>query len=105
MKLHQLTLAAALSCAIAILIGATLTRVKSAMQTMPAADSLPVEGELPSLAGAIEWLNSHSIDRGQLAPGKSSSSISGPIPALTGDRTRPVTFTHGPRNTRTRDWW
>jgi len=58
MKLHQLTLAAALSCAIAILIGATLTRVNSAMQTMPAADSLPVEGELPSLAGAIEWLNS-----------------------------------------------
>jgi thiol-disulfide isomerase/thioredoxin len=57
MKLHQLTLAAMLSYAIAILIGASLE--KSAMQQlMPAADSLPVEGELPSLGGAIEWLNS-----------------------------------------------
>jgi thiol-disulfide isomerase/thioredoxin len=59
MKIRQLTLRAVLSCAIAVLIGATLAKEKSVVQqTISAAGSLPLEGELPSLRGAIEWLNS-----------------------------------------------
>jgi len=59
MKVHQLMLAAVLTCAVGVLIGATLAKEKSVMQQMiPAAGPLPAEGELPSIRGAIEWLNS-----------------------------------------------
>jgi thiol-disulfide isomerase/thioredoxin len=59
MKIHQLTLAGVCTFAFAVLIGVALAREKSVMQQMtPAAASLPVEGELPSMRGAIEWLNS-----------------------------------------------
>jgi hypothetical protein len=46
MKAHQLSIAAILTSAIAAV-------------ELPAAQ-LPIEGELPSLGSATEWLNSHS---------------------------------------------
>lgn len=58
MKANQLLLAAILASAIAAPIE-TLAQDKSVVQQMkPAAVQLPVEGELPSLGGATEWLNS-----------------------------------------------
>ena len=58
MKAHKLLLAAILASATVIPI-ATLAEDKSvAQQTTPAAVKLPIEGELPSLGGATEWLNS-----------------------------------------------
>jgi len=63
MKIHQFTLAAVLSYAIAILIGAASAKEQNVMQqTIPAAGSLPVEGALPSLGGAIEWLNTPPLN-------------------------------------------
>ena len=58
MKANQLLVAAILVGAIGAPIE-TLAEDKSvAQQTTPAAVQLPVEGELPSLGGATEWLNS-----------------------------------------------
>ena len=58
MKAHKLLLATILATAIGIPT-ATLAEDKSvAQQTTPAAVKLPIEGELPSLSGATEWLNS-----------------------------------------------
>src|SRR6202040_4050562 len=58
MKAHKLLLATILAPAIGIPI-ATLAEDKSvAQQTTPATVRLPIEGELPSLGGATEWLNS-----------------------------------------------
>jgi thiol-disulfide isomerase/thioredoxin len=61
MKANQLVLAAILASA----IGApseTLAADKSvARQRMPAAVQLPIEGELPSLGNATEWLNSEPL--------------------------------------------
>jgi thiol-disulfide isomerase/thioredoxin len=61
MKANQLVLAAILASA----IGApseTLAADKSvARQRMPAAVQLPIEGELPSLGSATEWLNSEPL--------------------------------------------
>ena len=58
MKANQLLLAAILASAIAAPIE-TLAQDKSVVQQMKrAAIQLPIEGELPSLGGATEWLNS-----------------------------------------------
>ena len=58
MKANQLLLAAILASAIGAPI-ATLAEDKRVVQQMtPAAVKLPIEGELPSLGGATEWLNS-----------------------------------------------
>src|SRR5882724_3382592 len=58
MKANQLLLAAILASAIAAPI-VTLAEHKRVVQQMtPAAVRLPIEGELPSLGGATEWLNS-----------------------------------------------
>jgi len=54
-KAHQFWLALALPCA----IGATLADVQHKEQLVTAsAVQLPIDGKLPSIGGAIEWLNS-----------------------------------------------
>jgi thiol-disulfide isomerase/thioredoxin len=61
MKANQLLLAAILASAIGAPIE-TLAADKSAGQNRtPAAVRLPIEGELPSLGGATEWLNSQPL--------------------------------------------
>ena len=61
MKANQLLLAAILASAIGAPIE-TLAADKSVAQQMtPAAVQLPIEGELPSLGGATEWLNSQPL--------------------------------------------
>jgi thiol-disulfide isomerase/thioredoxin len=58
MKAHPLLLVAVLAGATGITIR-TFAEGKSMVQPMtPAADPLPIEGELPSFAGATGWLNS-----------------------------------------------
>jgi thiol-disulfide isomerase/thioredoxin len=61
-------LGAMMLCAIAFLTGATTaTEDKSeAYPIMPTATQLPIEGTLPSLAGAIEWLNTQPLTMTQL---------------------------------------
>jgi len=55
MKAHQFWLALALACA----IGATIADVQNKVQLVtPTAAQLPIERKLPSIDGAIEWLNS-----------------------------------------------
>jgi len=58
MKANQLVLAATLAGAIGAANGVVAADKSVARQTAPAAVQLPVEGELPSLGGATEWLNS-----------------------------------------------
>jgi thiol-disulfide isomerase/thioredoxin len=66
MKANQLLLAAILCSAIGAPI-ATLAEDKSmAPQTKLAAVQLPIEGTLPSLAGATEWLNSPPLSAADL---------------------------------------
>jgi thiol-disulfide isomerase/thioredoxin len=66
MKAHKLMLATILATAIGIPI-ATLAEDKSvAQQTSPATAKLPIEGELPSLGGATEWLNSPPLTAASL---------------------------------------
>ena len=61
MKANRLLLAAILASAIGAPI-ATFAEDKSAVRQMtPAAIHLPIEGELPSLGGATEWLNSQPL--------------------------------------------
>jgi thiol-disulfide isomerase/thioredoxin len=61
MKANQLLLAAILASAIGAPIE-TLAADKSVVQQMtPAAVQLPIEGELPSLVSATEWLNSQPL--------------------------------------------
>jgi thiol-disulfide isomerase/thioredoxin len=61
MKANQLLLAAILAIAIGAPIE-TLAKGKSVVQQMtPAAVQLPIEGELPSLGSATEWLNSQPL--------------------------------------------
>ena len=61
MKANQLLLAAILASAIGTPI-VTVAGDKSVVQQMtPAAVHLPIEGELPSLGGATEWLNSPAL--------------------------------------------
>jgi thiol-disulfide isomerase/thioredoxin len=60
-KANQLLLAAIFAGAIGAPIG-TISAEKGVVQKMtPAAIQLPVEGELPSLGGATEWLNSQPL--------------------------------------------
>jgi thiol-disulfide isomerase/thioredoxin len=60
-KANQLLLAAIFASAIGAPID-TLAEDKSVMPQMtPAARRLPIEGELPSLGGATEWLNSPAL--------------------------------------------
>ncbi len=66
MKAHKLMLATILVTAIGIPI-ATLAEDKSvAQQRTPATAKLPIEGELPSLGGATEWLNSPPLTAASL---------------------------------------
>src|SRR3977135_3663220 len=66
MKAHKLTIATILAIAIGIPI-ATLAEDKSvAQQTTPTTVKLPIEGELPSLGGATEWLNSPPLTAASL---------------------------------------
>jgi thiol-disulfide isomerase/thioredoxin len=61
MKANQLLLAAILASAVASPIE-TLAADKSVVrQVTPAAVQLPIEGELPSLGSATEWLNSQPL--------------------------------------------
>jgi thiol-disulfide isomerase/thioredoxin len=60
-RANQLLLAAIFAGAIGAPIG-TISAEKGVVQKMtPAAIQLPVEGELPSLGGATEWLNSQPL--------------------------------------------
>jgi thiol-disulfide isomerase/thioredoxin len=66
MKAHKLMLPTILAAAIGIPI-ATLAEDKSvAQQTTPTTVKLPIEGELPSLGGATEWLNSPPLTAASL---------------------------------------
>ena len=66
MKAHKLMLATIFATAIGF-PGATLADDKSvARQASPATVDLPIEGELPSLAGATEWLNSPPLTAASL---------------------------------------
>ena len=58
MKAHQLLLAAILASALGAPIEALAEDTSVVQQMTPAAVQLPIEGELPSLGSATEWLNS-----------------------------------------------
>jgi len=60
MKANQLLLAAILASAIGTSF-VTLAEDKRVVQVTPAAVQLRIEGELPSLGGATEWLNSPAL--------------------------------------------
>jgi len=63
MKAHQFWLALALACA----IGATSADVQHNVQLVtPRAAQLPIEGKVPAIDGAIEWLNSPPLTLGAL---------------------------------------
>src|SRR6267378_8358261 len=61
MKANQLLLAAILAGAIAAPLEALAEDKGVVQQTTPAAVRLPIEGELPSLGSATEWLNSQPL--------------------------------------------
>jgi len=61
MKANQLLLAAILAGAIAAPLEAFAEDKGVVQQTTPAAVRLPIEGELPSLGSATEWLNSQPL--------------------------------------------
>jgi hypothetical protein len=63
------------------------------------ATQLPIEGTLPSLGGAIEWLNTQPLNMKPRCTGKSYSSSFGLIPASTGGAPF-LTSAHGRTNTR-----
>jgi hypothetical protein len=58
MKATRLLLAAILASAIGAPIEAVAEDKKVMQQVRPAAVQLPIEGNLPSLGSATEWLNS-----------------------------------------------
>jgi hypothetical protein len=67
MKTLRLALAAIVVCSVALLCAGTLREVKSEEQPMTfTATQLPIEGTLPSLGGAIEWLNTQPLNMTQL---------------------------------------
>jgi thiol-disulfide isomerase/thioredoxin len=67
MKTPRLSLAAIVVCSVALLCAGTLREVKSEEQPMAfTATQLPIEGTLPSLGGAIEWLNTQPLNMTQL---------------------------------------
>jgi thiol-disulfide isomerase/thioredoxin len=61
MKANQLLLAAILASAIAAPTVTLAEDKRMVQQLTPAAVQLPIEGELPSLAGATGWLNSQPL--------------------------------------------
>ena len=103
MKAHQVALSAILAFAIGAFVVAFAEERNAVQQTTPKTVQLRIEGEFPSLGGATEWLNSPPLTAPACAE-KSSSSISGPIPASIGDAHFPM-FAHGPRNIRIKAWW
>ena len=58
MRAHQLTLSAALACAAGAPATTLAEDITMVQQATPRPTRLPIEGELPSLDGASEWLNS-----------------------------------------------
>jgi thiol-disulfide isomerase/thioredoxin len=63
----ELILASIAVGTLSLLTGASVSEPKSEGQPMTgAASQLPIEGSLPSLAGAIEWLNSPPLTMSQL---------------------------------------
>lgn len=67
MKTRQLSFVAVVACAIGFLTGPALGQNKNVKpQQASAADTYPVLGELPSLGGAIEWLNSPPLTKAAL---------------------------------------
>src|SRR5580693_9317621 len=67
MKTLRLSLAAIVVCSVALLSAGTLREVKSEERPMTfTATQLPIEGTLPSLGGAIEWLNTQPLNMTQL---------------------------------------
>lgn len=67
MQPRQPLFAAIFVCAVALLTGVPRAEVKSEGQPMMfAATQLPIEGTLPSLGGAIEWLNTQPLTMSQL---------------------------------------
>ena len=66
MKANQLLLAAILASAIGAPIETLAADKSVARQMTPAAVQLPIEGELPSLGSATEWLNSPPLTAGGL---------------------------------------
>jgi thiol-disulfide isomerase/thioredoxin len=67
MKTRRLSLAAIVACSVVLLSADTLSEVKSEEQPMAfTATQLPIEGTLPSLGGAIEWLNTQPLNMTQL---------------------------------------
>jgi thiol-disulfide isomerase/thioredoxin len=66
MKAQKLLLAAILATAIGIPIETSAEDKGVAPQTTPATVKLPIEGELPSLGGATEWLNSPPLTAASL---------------------------------------
>jgi len=100
MKTPRLSLAAIVVCSVALLCAGTLREVKSEEQPMAfTATQLPIEGTLPSLGGAIEWLNTQPLNMKPRCTGKSYSSSFGLIPASTGGAPF-LTSAHGRTNTR-----
>ena len=66
MKANQVLLAAILAGAIGTPTGALAQDKRAAHRMMPAPAQLPVEGGLPSLAGATGWLNSQPLTAADL---------------------------------------
>jgi thiol-disulfide isomerase/thioredoxin len=66
MKANQLVLAAILASAIGAPIETFAEDKRVAQQMTPAAVQLPIEGTLPSLGGATEWLNSPPLTAASL---------------------------------------
>jgi thiol-disulfide isomerase/thioredoxin len=61
MNAHRLLFAAILVSAVGVPINASAEKKSTVQQTIPAAVQLSIEGKLPSLVGATEWLNSQPL--------------------------------------------
>jgi len=66
MKMNQLLVAATLAGAVAAPIAALAEETRVAQQNTSAASRLPIEGTMPSLAGATTWLNSPPLSPADL---------------------------------------
>jgi thiol-disulfide isomerase/thioredoxin len=65
-KANKLLVAAILVSAIGAPIDSGAEQKNTAQQTRPAPVRLPIEGELPSMRGATEWLNSPPLTASDL---------------------------------------
>jgi thiol-disulfide isomerase/thioredoxin len=65
-KANQLLLAAILASVIGAPMDTLAANKSAARQMTPAAAQLPIEGEMPSLGGATEWLNSQPLTSASL---------------------------------------